>query len=276
MLEGLEFTVFTDQKSLVYLFNKSGDKHSPRQQRHSEYISQFTTTIKHVVGDANIVAVSLSRISEISVPGVDFRQMALAQVADEELQTLHKSNTGLKLQLLPTDNECAHYCDTSTNRIRPYVPQEFRKRVFDAIHSLSHPGTKAILRLLLYRYVWTNMAKDTAAWSKACLDCKKSKVFRHTKTPLGSFKPVDTRYTNVHIDVVGPLIPSRNNGYILICIDRFTRWIEAVPMVDQAATTIAQAFLQEWVSRFGVPEVITTDKGANFQNHLFHNLANMF
>ncbi|GBO13628.1 hypothetical protein AVEN_125936-1 [Araneus ventricosus] len=46
-------------------------------------------------------------------------------------------------------------------------------------------------------------------------------------------------------------------------------------MVDQAATTRAQAFLHEWVSRFGVPEVFTTDRGTNFQSHLFHNLANL-
>ncbi|GBN03486.1 Gag-Pol polyprotein [Araneus ventricosus] len=275
MLEGREFTVFTDHKPLVYLFHKSGDKHSSRQQRHSEYISQFTTTIRHEVGNANVVADALSRISEISIPGADFQQMALAQTTDEELQTLLKSNIGLKLQLLPIDNECALYCDTSTNRIRPYVPQEFRKRVFDAFHSLSHPGTKATLRLLRYRYVWKNMAQDTTAWCRACLDCQKSKVFKPTKTPLGSFKLVDTRFPHVHIDVVGLLPPSRNNRYLLTCIDRFTRWVDAVPMVDQAATTIAQAFLPEWVSRFGVPEVITTDRGTNFQSNLFHNLANM-
>ncbi|GBM96315.1 Transposon Tf2-9 polyprotein [Araneus ventricosus] len=274
MLEGRDFTMFTDHKPLVYLFHKSSDKQSPRQQRHSEYISQFTTTIRHVVGDANVVADALSRISDISIPSVDFQQMALAQTTDEELHTLLKSHTGFKLQLLPIDNECALYCDNSTNRIRPYVPQEFRKRVFDAFHSLSHPGTKATLRLLRYRYVWKNMARDTTAWCRACLDCQKSKVFKHIKTPLGSFKLVDTRFTHVHIDVVGSFPPSRNNRYLLTCIDRFTRWVEAVPMVDQAATTIAQAFLQEWVSHFGGPEVITTDRGTNFQSHLFHNLAN--
>ncbi|GBM15713.1 hypothetical protein AVEN_262885-1 [Araneus ventricosus] len=46
-------------------------------------------------------------------------------------------------------------------------------------------------------------------------------------------------------------------------------------MVDQAATTIAQAFLQEWVYRFSVPEIITTYRGTNFQSHFFHNLANL-
>ncbi|GBN02360.1 Retrovirus-related Pol polyprotein from transposon 412 [Araneus ventricosus] len=231
--------------------------------------------ISAAVGDTNVVADPLSRISENSNPGVDFQQMALAQTTDEELQTLLKSNTGLKLQLLPIDNECALYCDTSTNRIRPYVPLEFRKRVFDSIHSLSNPGTKATLRLLRYRYVWKNMARDTTEWCRACLDCQKSKVFKHTKTPLGSFKLIDTRFTHVNIDVVGPLPPSRNNRYLPTCIDRFTRWVEAVPMVDQAATTITQAFLQEWVSRFGVPEVIITDRGTNFQSNLFHNLANL-
>ncbi|GBN47676.1 hypothetical protein AVEN_249226-1 [Araneus ventricosus] len=48
-----------------------------------------------------------------------------------------------------------------------------------------------------------------------------------------------------------------------------------LPMVDQAATTIAQAFLREFVSRFGVPEIITTDRATNFQSHLSHNLANL-
>ncbi|GBL87515.1 hypothetical protein AVEN_165134-1 [Araneus ventricosus] len=85
---------------------------------------------------------------------------------------------------------------------------------------------------------------------------------------------VDTRFTHVHIDVVGPLPPSRNNRHFPTCIDGFTRWVEAVLIVDQAAATIAQTFLQEWVSRFVVPEVITTDRGTNFQSHLFLNLDN--
>ncbi|GBO46044.1 Retrovirus-related Pol polyprotein from transposon opus [Araneus ventricosus] len=88
MLEGREFTVFKDHKELLFICFTSPVQAFSRLQRHSEYISQFTTTIRRVVGDANVVADALSRISEISIPSVDFQQMALAQTTDEELQTL--------------------------------------------------------------------------------------------------------------------------------------------------------------------------------------------
>ena len=33
---------------------------------------------------------------------------------------------------------------------------------------------------------------------------------------------------NIHIDIVGPLPPSKGNAYLLTCIDRFTRWPEVI------------------------------------------------
>ncbi|GBN44812.1 hypothetical protein AVEN_53671-1 [Araneus ventricosus] len=138
------------------------------------------------------------------------------------------------------------------------VPLEFRTQVFASIHSLSHTGETATLHLLRSRYVWKNLSKDVAAWCKTYLECQKSKVYMYTKTQLVPFQPVDTRFTNVKIDVVSSMPPSRNNRYVLTYIDRFNKWVEAVFMVYQAETTIAQAFLQEWVFLFDLPEIITT------------------
>ena len=50
--------------------------------------------------------------------------------------------------------------DVSRGNCRPLVPVPFPKEVFNALHSLSHPGGKASQKLVSERYVWTGMRTD--------------------------------------------------------------------------------------------------------------------
>jgi cleavage and polyadenylation specificity factor subunit 1 len=88
MLEARHFTVFTDHKPLIYAFQQKPDKCSPRQFNHLDFISQFTTDIRHISGQDNIVADALSHVDSVTAPP-SFQALAIAQDSDKELQTKH-------------------------------------------------------------------------------------------------------------------------------------------------------------------------------------------
>ncbi|GIX96544.1 reverse transcriptase [Caerostris darwini] len=140
-----------------------------------------------------------------------------------------------------------------------------RKKVFSSLHSISHPGIKATVKLVEERYVWPGIKTDVRTWAQQCLAYQRSKVTRHTQSKLGAFIPSNTRFEHVHIDIVGPLPPSEGFRYCLTCVDRFSKWAEAYPLVDISASSVASTFYTRWVARFGNPLRITTDQGTQFE-----------
>jgi ribonuclease HI len=95
--EACHFTIFTDHKPLKYAFKQKKDKCSPRQFNRLDYISQFKTDIRHISGQDNIVADTLSRVEFITTPATH-DTLAAFQDNDNELQTLLQGNTALRLE----------------------------------------------------------------------------------------------------------------------------------------------------------------------------------
>ena len=72
------------------------------------------------------------------------------------------------------------------------------------------------------------------------------------------------------LDMVGKLPRSSQGGYVylLVAVDKFTKWIEAMPVTKQSGHS-AVKFFESIVYRFGVPHSIITDNGTNFTSKEF-------
>lgn len=279
IIDGHSVTLFLDHKPIVSSFYSTSIAKSDRQQRQLSYISEYVSHVEFIRGSNNVVADCLSRPScAISVDAFDLHGIARAQETDTELQTYKDRLT--QFHMSP---DLILWCDTSTNSPRPFVPSSLRNSVIASLHNLSHPGVKGSSRLVKQRYFWSCMDADIKNFVKHCVNCQQAKVHRHTKSPVIQISAPTDRFQTVHIDIVGPLPPAKVShypyplpyNYILTCIDRATRWTEAIPLVDTTAASVAIAFVSGWVSRFGVPLHVVTDRGPQFESELFSELSSV-
>ena len=56
--------------------------------------------------------------------------------------------------------------------------------------------------------------------------------------------------------------------YILVIADYFSKWTEAFPIKDKCADTVADVLVNKIILRLGMPLVIHSDQGREFENGL--------
>ena len=78
------------------------------------------------------------------------------------------------------------------------------------------------------------------------------------------------------LDVLGPFPLTEDwNKYILIVADYFTKWVEAYPLPNQEAPTVAEVLVKEYVCCFGVPLLLHSDQGRNFESAVFQGMCQL-
>jgi len=118
-------------------------------------------------------------------------------------------------------------------------------------------------------FFWPGVHDYVMRYVASCDLCQRN-VSKGTvaKVPMGKLPLVGTPFSMICVDIIGPISPlSEGYRYILTTIDMCTRFLEAVPLKDISASTVAEALL-EIFSRVGLPYKIHSDRGSQFMSEM--------
>ncbi|CAN8070204.1 unnamed protein product [Agarophyton chilense] len=169
---------------------------------------------------------------------------------------------------------------TLDGSLQKVVPKALHTRVLYLAHysQLSgHPGATRMYYTLKQQFYWPHMAHDVYTFVGQCESCVRTRggIRKHRKY-LKMF-PAAGPLEFVAIDLLGPLRKTKN-GYqhILVITDRFSKLTRAIPLKKTMSTTLAIAFLNNWVYPYGTPLYLLTDNSSNLASKFLEAVCNLF
>ena len=163
--------------------------------------------------------------------------------------------------------------------LRFVLPDNLRSEVFQQLHSTriaGHLGRDRTISSIKKRFYWPNFTSDIKRWVNSCEMCSRRKPGPGCgKSQLQqdiSYQPLD----RIALDILGPLPPtSDGNIYVVVISDYYTKFTEAYALKDHTALTVADKLVTEFICRYGIPSVIHTDQGPEFESILFKEMCRL-
>ena len=158
------------------------------------------------------------------------------------------------------------------------VPRDLRSGVLHTAHDgvmSGHFGIRRTTDKILSEFYWPTLRKDVRDYCKSCDICQKTEPKgRVSKLPLGKMPLIDTPFSRVAINLIGPIHPPTDDGhrFILTVVDYATRYPEAVPLKRIDTERVAEALIEIY-SRVGVPREILSDQGKQFTSDLMKEVS---
>ena len=155
------------------------------------------------------------------------------------------------------------------------LPSSQIRTVLRYLHNeMGHQGRDRTMSLVQDRYFWYGMRKDVEEWIKRCRRCIWRKAPGNDRALLhniSSSQPLEI----VCMDFLKLEMSKGGFQYVLVITDHFMRYSQAVPTKNTTARTTAEAFFKNFITHYGLPQRIHSDRGANFESQLIKELCNI-
>ena len=168
------------------------------------------------------------------------------------------------------------------NRIRQIlIPIAMRRDIMFFCHghrTSGHFGKKRSLERLARMYYWPGMSTDLLRWIETCPKCCTSKAGPGMgRMPLTQ-ELFGVRFARVAVDIItGFVTTPEGNTCMMVVTDYYTKYTKVFPLKDHKAATCARALVKGWILYLGVPLMLHSDQGREFESNLWtemcHQLA---
>lgn len=142
------------------------------------------------------------------------------------------------------------------------MPKAVKKTLLAENHdepTAGHSGIVAAARISA-RYYWPGMFRDIARYVRKYPSCHQYKLPQQALPGMMHASKNDNPWKSVNTDLVGPLARSgKDNVYLLVFQDRFTKWIQCKAIRKATANTVTKALFEEIIVRFGCLKTVITD-----------------
>ena len=183
------------------------------------------------------------------------------------------------LFLNQNDILCVNYIPQQrAMHVRPcmiVMPQLYQHEILYRAHDESgHQGVGKVLARIQERHTWPGIKRDVVKHIKHCLTCQQTK--HPAGNPCYPLQSINSSNFNdlVQFDHLKLCKTTSGNNGLLVIIDHFTKFAEAIPCAhdEYDAQTTAKIILNKWFARHGTPARMQSDNATNFTAEIAQEL----
>ncbi|GJZ11709.1 putative reverse transcriptase domain-containing protein [Tanacetum coccineum] len=281
--------VFTDHKSLQHILDQK--ELNMRQLRWLELLSDYDYEICYHLGKANIVADALSRKERnkplrvralVMTIGLNLsKQILEAQIEVQKPVNIKNKDLGGMIRKDIPKEKLEPYADGNLClNDKSWLPcyGDLRNVIMHESHKSKysiHPSFDKMYQDMKKLYWWPNMKADIATYVRKCLTCANVKAEHQRPSGLLVQPEIPQwKWDNITMDFITKL-PKSSQGYdtIWVIVNRLTKSAIFEPIREtDPMEKLARMYLEEVVTRYGIPVSIICDRDPKFPSNFWRSL----